>query len=199
MQSFASLSLEHWEVPVVPDSHLFNPSYVDAYDVNGSYSSMEQGSDPTKHWQSSSAIYGAATSSSSTYSATSHASLTGGYKYQSGDPSTSNYISYSAHNTELSSSERSYQGASVPRSGWSDTLSHATTASSAPSTSSTRTDVSNSIHRQRPPNEHCQLPCEFYNLTGCNTIFPGDDIQGWMDHIEGHLQSKFPKRLRCCK
>lgn len=106
---------------------------------------------------------------------------------------------YTGYITECvpSDSVPSYGGGSV--SGWSQTPSQSTAASSAPSAHSNRTDVNNTIQRQRPPNERYQLPCEFQNLTGCDRVFTDDDTQGWMDHIEVHLQSQFPTRLRCCK
>lgn len=109
------------------------------------------------------------------------------------------YSGYTGYSTAsvTSDSVSSYGGGSV--SGWSQTPFQSTAALSAPSTYSNQTDVNNTIHRQRPPSERYQLPCEFQNLTGCDRVFPGDDTQGWMDHIELHLQSQFPTRLRCCK
>lgn len=112
-------------------------------------------------------------------------------------PSTySGYTGYDTASVTSRSAPSSYGGGSV--SGWSDAQT-TSTASSAPTAFSNQTDVNNTIHRQRPPNERYQLPCEFRNLTLCDQVFPGDDVQGWMGHIEGHLQSKFPTRLRCCK
>lgn len=87
----------------------------------------------------------------------------------------------------------SHEGESV--AGSSDSQSRGTAASAQ----TVRTDVNNTINRQRPANERYQLHCEFYKITGCNTVFPGDDMRSWMEHVEGHIHSKFPRRLRCCK
>ncbi|KAG6358306.1 hypothetical protein INS49_014190 [Diaporthe citri] len=110
-------------------------------------------------------------------------------------PTYSGYTEYDTASVTSSSVPSSYGQASI--SGWSETYSRGTAASSIPSAHSNRTDVNNTIHRQHPPIERYQLPCEFWNLTGCKRVFAGDDVQGWMDHVEGHLQSKFPTRLRC--
>lgn len=50
-----------------------------------------------------------------------------------------------------------------------------------------RSDVNNTNHRQIPPTQRYQLPCEFNYLTGCNIVFTGDEMQGWMDRVEDHL------------
>lgn len=147
--------------------------------------------------QSSSSAYSSTLGHVTSYATTSASVSTGGYEYQSNPYDTSNYGGYPGHPASVTSSSvpSSYGGGSV--GGWSD--AQTPTALSAPSAFSNRSDVDNSINRQRPPIKQYQLPCEFRNLTRCDRKFPGDDVQGWIDHVEGHVQSKFPTRLRCCK
>lgn len=196
-QSFASLSL----------SGSYGSSYADVY--GSSYEQPYIGD--TQGWtaqsepapmQSLSATYGSTPGYGNSYSVTPATSLTQRYGYQSHPSSTSNYSGY-YNTTSVTSSTvpSSYEGSSV--SDWSETHSRGTTSTafSVPSTHSNWTDVNNTINRQHPPTERYQLPCEFRNLTGCSRVFPGDDVQDWIDHIEGHLQGKFPMSLRCwfCK
>jgi len=60
-----------------------------------------------------------------------------------------------------------------------------------------RTNMNKTNHRHGLPSQRYQLPCEFHNLTDCKRIFPGDETQSWVDHVEEHLRSKFPTKLRC--
>lgn len=193
-QSFASLSLSDYG-DHAPRSDSYESSYPDVYGSSyeqpypgdDQYGWMAQGS------QSSSAAYSGAPGYGNSYPTTSATSSTEGYDYRNQSSGTSNYGSYAGYDTA------STTGSSVSSHVWSDSQSRGTGASSVPSAHSHRTDVNNTINRQRPPNERYQLPCEFHNLTGCDRVFTGDDQQGWMDHVEGHLQSDFPTRLRCCK
>lgn len=215
-QSFASLSLSDYG-DHAPRSGSYGSPYTDVYGSTyeqpytaDNYSWTAQS--PLPPTQSSSALYGGTPGYSSipaygnSYSTTSATSSTGGYGYQNGSSGTSNYSGYAdgydtasvtGNSVTSSSAPSSYGGASV--SGQSETYSYRTGASSVPSTHSNRTDVNNTINRQGPPTERYQLPCEFQTLTRCNRVFPGDDEQGWMDHVEEHLQGKFPTKLRCCK
>lgn len=205
-QSLASLSLSDCGDHIAPRSDSYGSPYTDVYGSSydqsypgdGHYSWTPQNSFAPLQSSSSPAAYGSSGYGNS-YSTTSATSPTAGYDYRSQPSSSSTYGSYTGYDTAsvTSTASSSYGGGSG--SVWSDAHSHRTSASSTPSAHSTRTDVNNTIHRQRPPNERYQLPCEFRNLTGCDRVFPGDDVQGWMDHVEGHLQSKFPMRLRCCK
>lgn len=203
-QSFASLSLSDYG-DHAPRSNSYESSYPDVY--GSSYEQPYSGDDQygwTQSSQSSSAAYSGAPGYGNSYPTTSATSSTEGYdyrnEYRNESSGTSNYGGYAGVDTASvtgSSVSSSYGGNSV--AGWSDSQSRGTDASSVPSAHSHRTDVNNTINRQRPPNERYQLPCEFHNLTGCDRVFTGDDEQGWVDHVEGHLQSKFPTRLRCCK
>lgn len=95
-----------------------------------------------------------------------------------------------------SGSAPSYCG-EVSGSVWNGSQSHGSAESSNPSGISHHTDVNNTIHRQVVANQRYELTCELRNLTGCPIVFPGDDEEGWMDHIESHLKGKFPAKLRC--
>lgn len=200
-RSFASLSLNDYGDHPAPRSNSYESSYPDVY---GSSHEQPYPSDDQYGWmaqspQSSSAAFSGTTGYGNSYPTTSAPNSTEGYDYRN-DPSTSNYGSYAAYDTAsvVGSSVSSYGGGSS--AGWSDSQSHGTAAASSgsvPSAHSHRTDVNNTINRQRPPNERYQLPCEFHNLTGCERVFTGDDEQGWVDHVESHLQSQFPTRLRC--
>lgn len=198
-QSFASLSLSEYDDSIATHNDPFSPPYAGAY--GPSYELLYTGDDHYTHapTQSSPAAYGGAAGHGNPYLATSSNLSAGGYEHRNEPPGTSRHSGYTGYDTAsvTSSSVPSYGGGSV--SGWSDAHSGGTAQSSVPSAQSRHTDVNNTIHRQRPPNEVYQLPCEFHNLTGCNTTFSGDDVQSWMDHVEGHLQSKFPTRLICCK
>lgn len=55
------------------------------------------------------------------------------------------------------------------------------------------------IAQQPPPNNRGKLPCEFRMLLGCPIEFEGGEEREWKDHIEEHLESKFPTSLQCCK
>lgn len=175
---------------------VYGSSYDQSYPTNNPYGYDAPISlAPT---QSSSSAYSSTLGHGTPYASTSASVSTGGYEYQSNPYGTSNYSSYATYgpvSVASISAPASYGGGSV--GGWSD--AQTPTALSAPSASSNQSNINNSINRQRPPNKQYQLPCEFRNLTGCDRTFPGHDVQGWMDHVEGHLQSKFPTRLRCCK
>lgn len=83
-----------------------------------------------------------------------------------------------------------------------DTPSHSSTgtaASSAPSANSNQTGVKNTFKCQIPQKPLPYLPCEFCDLTGCDITFPRGDMDSWRDHVEWHLQNRFPTKLRCCK
>lgn len=71
--------------------------------------------------------------------------------------------------------------------------------SSAPSFRSAVTDLHNTKKRPKEarPSDSYMLPCEFANLTGCESIFQGDEKDEWMDHVEGHLRSCLPQKLSC--
>lgn len=201
-QSFAALSMNDCD-PHAPRTDQYDPSY-----TSTSYDSTYAGGNQNYVWtgqgsyaptQSSPAAY-VSTGAYSSYPTTSATSSTGGYGYQSelsGAPAYSGYSAYDSASV-TSSSAPSYSGGGSG-SVWSDTQSHATGASSAPSNLSHHTDVNNTIHRQAVPNQVYELPCELRNLTGCNLVFPGDDEDGWMDHVERHLGGRFPPKLRCCK
>ena len=205
-QSLASLSLSDYD-PHAPRGDYYDSSYTDAY--GSSYEPTYTGNDqyaltaqsshaPT---QSSSATYGSNGVCDSSYPTAPATSSTGGYEYQIEPSGTSSYSAYTEYDTAsvASSSVPSYGGGGS-MGGWSDSQSHGTAPSTAPSSrQSHHTDVNNTIHRQPPPAQRYQLPCEFYNLTGCTRVFTGDDTQGWIDHVEGHLRSNFPLKLRCCK
>lgn len=195
-QSFASLSLSDYG-DFAPHSD-YHSSYPD---VSGS-SRGQSYTDDGYGWmaqssQSSLAAYSGTPGYGSSYPTASATSSTEGYDYRNESPGTSNYGSYVGYETAsvAGSSISSYGGGIV--AGWSDSQHLGTAAASTPSTHAHRTDVNNTINRQRPANERYQLPCEFHNITGCDRVFTGDDEQGWVDHTEGHLQSKFPTRLRC--
>lgn len=207
LQSFEALSLSDYD-PQAPRSDYYGPSYTDAY--GSSYEPTYAGDDhyaleaqsshaPT---QSSSATYGSGSAGvyGNSYPAPSATSSTGVYEYQSELSGTSSYGSYTGYDaTSVAGSSVPSYGGRGSVGGWSDSPSRGTAASSAPSRQSHHTDVNNTIHQQPPPTQRYQLPCEFHNLTGCDRVFPGDDTQGWMDHIEAHLRGKFPSKLRCCK
>lgn len=221
-QSLASLSLSDCG-DLAPRSDSYGQPYTDVY--GSSYEQPYAGDNYS--WtvpsslapmQSSSAVYGSTPAYGSTaaygstsgygstpgygnsYSTTPSTSSIGAYGYRNESSATPTYSGYTVYGTaSVSSSSVPSSYGPASESGWSEAQSHGTTASSVPSRRSDRTDVNNTINRQRPPNERYQLPCEFHNLTGCTRVFPGDDVQDWMDHVEGHLQSKFPTRLRCCK
>lgn len=199
--SLASLSLSDCVDPLTPRTDSYGPPYTDEYlpyeqpcTGDGQYTWTAYSSLPPM--QSSPAPYAGTTGYNNSFSTVPAASPMGGYGYQSGPPSTPDYGGYTGYST-ASVTSSSYGGGSV--SGWSDSQSRGTTASSAPSARSHRTDVNSTINRQRPTNERFQLPCEFRNLTGCDRVFPGDDERGWMDHVEGHLHGNFPTKLLCCK
>lgn len=194
-QSLASLSLSDYGDHYAPRSSSYQSSYPDVYgsSYEQPYSSDDQYGWMAQSSQSSSAAYSGTPGYGNSYPNTSATSSTEGYDYRNESPATSNYGSYAVYDTA------STTGSSVSSHGWSDSQSRGTEASSMPSTHSHRTDVNNTIHRQGPTNERYQLPCEFHNLTGCDRVFTGDDEQGWVDHVEGHLQNTFPTRLRCCK
>lgn len=206
VQSFDALSLSSYD-PLTPRSDYCDSSYTDAY--GSSYGPTYTGDDyytlaaqsshaPTP---SSSATYGGSGVYGNSYPATSATSSTGAYGYQSELSGTSGYSGYTGYDTPsvAGSSAPSYGGGGGSVSGWSESQSRGTAASSVPSRQSHQTDVNNTIHQQAPPAQRYQLPCEFHNLTGCDRVFPGDDTQGWMDHVESHLRGKFPSKLRCCK
>lgn len=198
VQSLASLSLSDYG-DYAPRSNSYESSYPDIY---GSAYERTYPGDTQSAWtaqssQSSPAAYSGTPGYGNSYPTTSATSSTEGYDYRN-DPSTSNYGGYAGYDTAsvVGSSVSSYDRGSA--AGWSDSQSRGTAvASSAPSAHSHRTDVNNNINRQCPPNERYQMPCEFHNLTGCDRVFTGDDEQGWVDHVESHLQSQFPARLRC--
>lgn len=205
-QSFASLSLSDDYDFHVPRTDYYEPSYTSIYGSsfdqtytadNQNYVLTAQGSQaPT---QSSPATYGSTVASSySSYPATSATSSTGGYEYQSEPSSASAYSGYTGYDgaSVTSSTAPSYNGGGSG-SVFSDTQSRVTGASSAPSRTSHHTDVDNTINQQAAPNQVYQLPCELSHLTGCDVVFPGDDEQGWMDHVERHLGGSFPVKLRC--
>jgi hypothetical protein len=60
-----------------------------------------------------------------------------------------------------------------------------------------RTNMNKTSHRHGLPSQLYQLPCEFHNLTDCKRTFHSDETQSWVDHVEEHLRSKFPTKLRC--
>lgn len=177
-QLIAPLSLSEYDDSTAPRNNLYSSSYTSTY--GSSYEPPYTSDEVYTHipTQSSSAAYGGATSYSSSYPTTSSSSYTG-------------YDTASV----TSSSAPSYGGGST--SGWSDAYTPASVLSGQ--SASHRIDVNNTICRQRPPRDVYTLPCEFRYLTGCERVFPGDEEQGWIDHIEGHLQSKFPGKLICCK
>lgn len=188
-----SLSLSDWQDPKAPDE----ASYEGPYTSDEHYSWAAQSS--LAPMQSSLAAYDGIPGYSSSYPTTSASSSVGGYEYRDESSATSaysGYTRYDSHASIVSSTVPSSYGESSV-SGWSDINSLENAKSSMASARSIWTDVHNTIYRQRPSNEEYQLPCEFYNLTGCNTVFSSSDVQNWMNHIEGHLQSKFPTRLRC--
>lgn len=197
-QSLASFSLSDYA-----DSAPLSDYHSSYTDVPGSSHEQADTGDGycTEHdslslMQSSSVAYSVIPGYSSSYPTTSAISSTGGYDYQnepSGIPDYDSYAVYDTASVTGSSAFPLYGEGSVAE--WSESQSRSTAA--APSTHSNRTDVNNTINRQRPSNERHQLPCEFHNLTGCDRVFTGDDEQGWVDHTEGHLQSQFPTRLRC--
>lgn len=200
-QSLASLSLSDYGDYYAPRSSSSGSSYPDLY---GSSHEQPYYGDDQYSWmaqssQSSSAAYGGSPGYGNSYPTTSATSSTEGYDYRNESPATSNYGSYAVYDTASTagSSVSSYGGGSA--AGWSDSQSRGTEASSVPSAHSRRTDVNNTINRQGPTNQRYQLPCEFHNLTGCDRVFTGDDEQGWVNHVEEHLQNTFPTRLRCCK
>lgn len=192
--SLASLSLNEYDPRAYADT--YDSAYDSTYtggDQNYSFAAQSTRALP----QSSSTTY----RSAGVYGSYPPTSSTGGYEYQSQNPSTSNYSGYDGFDSAsvASSSVPSYGGGGSG-SVWSDTQSQGTMASSAPSRApSHHTDVNNTIHRQAAPNQVYELPCELSNLTGCNVVFPGDDEDGWMAHIERHLGGRFPSKLRCCK
>lgn len=147
------------------------------------------------------AAYGSAEVYGYSYRTTTPTNLRGAYEYQ-GDPeelsATSNYGSYSGYDSAsvAGSSVHSNDGEGSGN-GWDSSQSRGSAASSVPSRQSHDTDINNTVHQQTPPAQRYQLPCEFAYLTGCDRVFSGDDAQGWMDHIEGHLRGKFPAKLRC--
>lgn len=204
-QSFASLSLTDYE-PYAPRTDNYDPSYTSTY--GSSYDSTYAGGSedyvltaqsPHVPQQPSPTTYGSV-GSYSPYPTTSATSSTGGYEYQSQNSGTSNYGGYSGYDSaSVSSSSVPSYGGGGSVSGWSEGQSQGTAASSVPSRHSHHTDVNNTINRQAAPSQVYQLPCELSNLTGCNVVFPGDDEQGWIDHVERHLGGRFPSKLRCCK
>lgn len=171
-----------------------NRSDVSAYD--DAYSWGSQSVYPPAQFSPAS---GVATSYGSPYQTNTATSSAGAYGYPNASASDSDYAAdYAKYEYDTvsiaSSSAPSYTRRSGP---WTETPSVGTTATSAPST---RTDVDNTIHRQAPPNERYQLPCEFSNLTGCSRTFHGDEEQDWIDHhVNKHLRDKLPSKLRCCK
>lgn len=200
-QSLASLSLSDYaDAAPLSDYH---SSYTDV--PGSSYEQAYTGDDHcTEHgslalMQSSAEEYSGTPGYSSSYPTASAVSLTEGYEYGNEPSDTSNYDIYPGYdNASVNSSYVSSLYREDPSVvGWSDSQSSGVAASSVPSAHAHRTDINNTINRQRPPNERFQLPCEFHNLTGCDRVFTGDDEQGWVDHTEGHLQKKFPTRLRC--
>lgn len=205
-QSFASLSLSDDYAPHVPRAEYFQPSYTGIYGSsfdqtytgdNQNYVLTAQGSQsPTP---SSPAAYGS-TPAYSSYPTTSSTRSTGVYEYQNENCGASAYSGYTGYDdaSVTSSTAPSYSGGRS-ESACSDTQSHVTGVSSAPSGSSRHTDVNNTINSQVAPNQVYELPCELKGLTGCDVVFPGDDEQGWMDHVESHLGSRLPSKLRCCK
>ncbi|KAJ0114113.1 hypothetical protein J7T55_007947 [Diaporthe amygdali] len=86
---------------------------------------------------------------------------------------------------------------------WSSSSSSAPSSSAPSSSARSRSKPSISkLSRYAPwsstlSNSKWELPCEFRSLSGCRGIFHVDEEQAWMDHIEEHLQSKFPSKLRC--
>ncbi|KAG8164421.1 hypothetical protein KVR01_006339 [Diaporthe batatas] len=203
-QSFSSLSMSDYGHHHAPRADCYDQSYTSPYD--SSYDPTYTGHNQNYVWAaqgsyaptpSPPATYGS-TGAYSHYPATSATSSTGGYEYQSelsGAPAYSSYSAYDAASV-ASSSAPSYGGGGTG-SVWSETESQATGASSAPSRTSHHTDVNSTINRQAAPNQVYELPCELRDLTGCNVVFPGDDEHGWMDHVESHLGSTFPSKLRC--
>lgn len=198
-QSFASLSLSD------PDNHPTsrNNSYESSYpDVYGSSYKQPYHGDDQYGWmaqssQAPSAAYSGTPGYGNSYPTTSPTVSTEGYDYQNESSGKSYYSSYAGYDTASAtdSSVSSYGGGSLAR--WSDSQSRDTVASSKPSAHSHQTNVKNTINHQRLSNERNQLPCEFHNLTGCDRVFTTDDEHGWVEHVEEHLKSKFPTRLRC--
>lgn len=193
-QSFAYPSLSDPGEPIARCSDSYDLPYKEAY--GSSYNSTIENPHPPT--ESSSAPYGAVEINKSALGAPIPTASIREYEYQSEPLSTSNYYnSYTGYDTTTSmtgtfeSSDEEDSGSGKSDSKSCDNLSP------APSARSNRTDVNSTIRHQRPPNERYQLPCEFRNLTGCDRVFPGDDVQGWMDHFEDHVQNKLPAKLRC--
>lgn len=73
----------------------------------------------------------------------------------------------------------------------------ASSVSTAPSIRNPRPNLNTQISQQGPAQQRYQLPCEFMKLTGCSSVFTGDDDFSWKIHIESHLESKFPAKAMC--
>jgi hypothetical protein len=203
-QSFASLSLSDCDPDsLAPRADYYNSSYTDTFGLSygppypGQESHDFAGQSSHAPTQSSSATYGSAGAYGSPYSTTSATSPIRRGEYRTQPAGTRTHSSYTSYDTaSIASSSVPSEGGG---SGWSDSQSHGTAPSSAPSRRSHQTDVNNTILRQRPPNQLYQLPCELHDLAGCPTVFTGDDTQSWMDHVEAHFGGNFPSKLRCCK
>ncbi|KAL1845856.1 hypothetical protein Daus18300_014430 [Diaporthe australafricana] len=191
-ESLASLSLSDYH-----ETYPSNQPYPSEYDhtvsdtYGGQYWAPQTGYPPAQSPPAS----GGGASYGGTYQ-------TNAYAYPSASASASSdyvtdYPRYEYDAASIaSSSTPSHSGRSSGM--WSGAPSVGTAASSAPSTRSNVTDVNNTIHRQAPPNERYELPCEFSNLTGCSSVFHGDEEHDWIEHhIEEHLRRKLPSKLRC--
>ncbi|KAK7748043.1 hypothetical protein SLS53_001295 [Cytospora paraplurivora] len=77
--------------------------------------------------------------------------------------------------------------------------SHASTVASSAPPRRDPSSVDDRIMGLRPTQKRYELPCEFLLLTGCRETFQDGEETAWMEHVEGHLQGKFPTKLQCCK
>lgn len=70
--------------------------------------------------------------------------------------------------------------------------------SSRRSSGSPRSDVNNTILRQRPCTTRFELVCEFRGVE-CPAVFDSEHAMEWEEHTVGHLEGKFPSKVKCCR